>query len=271
MIRYAMPEDKPQLRALWDICFPGDDKFADYFFAQLYQDAQALLFVLDDGTISSMLHLLPYTIVREGVIHKATYIYGVGTHPACRRQGQSRLLIDQAFFEVHLRGNAFAFLIPQEPWLFDFYQQFGFQTVFHHHTFTVGDSALHFAKPATVSDIPDLSQRYEQHHRGQTYVARTGEQWQQILQEATVMTLPDGYLIRSGDRILEAYGTECGCQMTDVPYGMVRVIKAGIWGQTLSITDPMCPWNNNEGTLSHTPQSLATYLFSNPYMNLMHD
>ena len=43
MIRFAQVSDQDAVIALWKRCFPGDDDFRDWFFAQVYDPAVTLL------------------------------------------------------------------------------------------------------------------------------------------------------------------------------------------------------------------------------------
>ena len=43
MIRFAGPADTDRIRALWEVCFPDEGGFNDWFFAHYFDPARTLL------------------------------------------------------------------------------------------------------------------------------------------------------------------------------------------------------------------------------------
>lgn len=106
-------------RALYDICFPGEDgAFADALFAQYAPEH--LHTVKQNGEVVAMLFSIPYPVLLENGVQNAHYLYAVATHPAHRGQGHARTLLDAQA----ARGPVF--LRPMSPRLFDFYEKVGF-------------------------------------------------------------------------------------------------------------------------------------------------
>ena len=130
MIRFVEQRDFPAVVDLWNCCFPGDETFTAWFFAHSYRP-EVTLVDEEDGVLCSMLQMLPYQLHDMRGVRPVTYIYGACTAPACRRQHRMDRLLARSFELDRQAGRAASVLIPQEEWLFDFYDQFGYQTAFY--------------------------------------------------------------------------------------------------------------------------------------------
>jgi len=296
-IRYAQNTDLPLVKQLWDVCFPGESTFADCFFGSLYDPSRALLSVTEDGRPASMLHMMPYTLCWLGRETPVSYVYGVGTHPDFRMRGLAAGLIDQALFEMHLRGVLFSALIPQEKWLFDFYRPFGYAPVC-----TLAPRSYDFSgapRPADENDIPLLDALYEAAMAGRAHILRRPEHWLSQLRECA---LGGGRILLDGAQGYAVYPSrddapsECfGPGARDLgkadAFGCLRVVDAAraaamsrqagtaVPGGTLD--DPYAPWNIGAlgGPSMSGPEDainiaeLAEFLFAGdaPYMQLMHN
>ncbi|MDR1157532.1 MAG: GNAT family N-acetyltransferase [Oscillospiraceae bacterium] len=291
-IRYARGGDAASVRALWALCFPGEAAFAEYFFARLYRPERALLAVGPDGP-AAMLHIMPFEMAWLGQTVPVGYVYGVGTHPAFRRRGLAAGLLDQALFEMHLRGCTFAALIPQEAWLFDFYRPFGFAAVFRRPT--VGYAAPGGVHTARAADIEALNRRYEIHLARRPHLLRTQAHWENILEECALaggrvlMDDADGYAVYAdgSDVPVECFGAGAAETGPACPFGCLRVVQAGralaMAAQAgrrvpdAELRDACAPWNNGRltavGGCQMDPSDLAVWLFDGtaPYMQLMHN
>ena len=98
---------------LWNICFP--------YCKPCLHDPLA---IMDGGKVVSMLNRIPVAVC--GYI--AQYIYGVATHPDYRGRGFAGKLIRGA---LQTPGYDLTALVPENPSLIEFYEQFGFGTVSH--------------------------------------------------------------------------------------------------------------------------------------------
>lgn len=130
MIRFARQCDFDAVVSLWKQCFPGDDAFREWFFRSVYDSSLTLLDV-ENGTICAMLQMLPYQLRDTRGIRPVTYIYGACTAPEYRRQHRMDRLLQYSFELDRQEGRAASILIPQEEWLFGFYDQFGYQAAFY--------------------------------------------------------------------------------------------------------------------------------------------
>ncbi len=163
MIRFAQVSDQDAVIALWKRCFPGDDDFRDWFFAQVYDPAVTLLDE-EQGELCAMVQMLPYQLRDARGVRPVTYIYGACTAPEYRRQHRMDRLLQHSFELDRQKGSVASILIPQEEWLFGFYDQFGYQTAFyldtavmHREDVPVSDGI----RRMTAADIPAMRELYE--------------------------------------------------------------------------------------------------------------
>ena len=130
MIRFAQPDDRAAIRRLWEVCFPDESGFNEYFFKYFFDISRVLLSV-EGETICAMVQMLPCRLQADEELREVTYIYGACTDPAHRRQGHMARLLWRSFELDADAGRAASVLIPAEPWLFDFYAPFGYQPFFY--------------------------------------------------------------------------------------------------------------------------------------------
>ncbi|MCD8310393.1 MAG: GNAT family N-acetyltransferase [Prevotellaceae bacterium] len=121
---------REQVKALWKRCFTDGDAFTDLYFHLRYSD-DINLCLQEDGHVVCALQLLPYALTFHGTMLKADYVSGACTHPDRRRHGLMRELLKQSFQHSYEKGVDLSFLIPAEPWLFDYYARSGYAPVFH--------------------------------------------------------------------------------------------------------------------------------------------
>ena len=116
-------DNEKACKELWQTVFGDNEAFIDAFLLRHYAP-QRMLSVERDGHMVSMLHILPF----ECEAGRASYIYGVATHPDFRCQGFASQLMQQAVELCDRQGDDALFLIPTPgmPQLRDFYARFGF-------------------------------------------------------------------------------------------------------------------------------------------------
>ncbi|MDR2683648.1 MAG: GNAT family N-acetyltransferase, partial [Dysgonamonadaceae bacterium] len=114
MIQYSQDRYKPDLQALWKICFPNDsDSFIAFYFDEIYQNNETLLYLEANRPVAA-LQIIPYSIKTGENVRKAGYLSGIMTHPASRKRGYMDKLLRASFDEMDKKGYDYAFLIPQE-------------------------------------------------------------------------------------------------------------------------------------------------------------
>lgn len=157
MIRFAKKEDIEKIKALWDICFPEEPDFNEYFFENVFSFKNTLI-LEEKGEVLSMAQMMPCEIKNVG---KATYIYGACTSPEHRNRGLMRKLLEKSFAIDKRRKNIASVLIPAGKELFDFYAKLGYETAFYigEGVYTPnGDEGTY--KEAEYKDIPKLMNLY---------------------------------------------------------------------------------------------------------------
>jgi len=115
-----------EMKEMWRECFGDTERYTEYYFSNKMRDN--LVFAdFCDGHLVSMLHLNPYTICRNGGTEQLHYIVGVCTRKEFRHRGYMRRLLSEAFEEMKRRGEAFTYLMPADPKI---YEPFDFRYVY---------------------------------------------------------------------------------------------------------------------------------------------
>ena len=129
-ISYAKSFHKQTLMDIWKTAFPADsDDFVKFYFEKKYCKENTLLLFKNDE-IASCLQMLPYKMTYYKEHINTAYISGACTVPAHQNQGLMKNLLVHAFGEMRKRDNLLTTLIPQEPWLIDFYKKMGYAPCF---------------------------------------------------------------------------------------------------------------------------------------------
>ncbi|MBS5150112.1 MAG: GNAT family N-acetyltransferase [Butyricicoccus pullicaecorum] len=221
MIRFAEAADMPEIRALWEVCFPDDTGFNDYYFGHVFALDTTVVYVLD-GRIAAMVQMLPYTLLANGKTVPATYIYGACTHPDFRRRHLMSELLQWSFSWDIQHDIAASILIPQEKWLFDFYRPFGYLPAFTLDTIDFAECKpmiQNELRAMTSKDLPACEALYRSRLADcPLAVLRTPEQWQAQL---TMFEVLGGSAF-----VLENEGRLLG-------YAFVWKEENGIWAQEL--------------------------------------
>ena len=129
-IIYSNEAFKPRLKEMWKLCFGDSDSFIDFYFDKIYRNDNTLILLSGDGLPVASLQILLYQIKIKKSIYDARYISGAMTHPAHRKKGYMKQLLNVAFKEMKKQDFTFSFLIPQEDYLFDFYAKHGYEKAF---------------------------------------------------------------------------------------------------------------------------------------------
>lgn len=129
MVGIANQQNIVQIKSLWKEVFQDSDEFLDSYFSKILKLNDSFVVEVDNKVVTA-LQVLPFTFLDNSKEVPAAYIFAVMTNPANRMQGHMRSLFDFTFDELNKRGYAFAFLIPQEEYLFGVYQKLGFVPAF---------------------------------------------------------------------------------------------------------------------------------------------
>ncbi len=158
MIRFAYKDEVNEIRELWDMAFPEEPDFNNYFFENIFDYKNTLVFIKKD-TIVSMAQMMPYYMNGIGEV---TYIYGAATDPMYRKQGLMSELLKKSFEIDAEKGRAASILIPANKPLFDFYKGLGYETCFYvSREIYKAKGRCGKIKEACCNDIPKLMEIYK--------------------------------------------------------------------------------------------------------------
>jgi predicted acetyltransferase len=146
---------KAETRALWKEVFCDSEEFMDLYFGMKYRP-ELNVYHEEDGHVVSALQCLPYTMTYGHDEVEVAYVSGVSTREDLRNRGLMSNLLDEAHRRIYSTGAIFSLLIPAEPWLFGYYERFGYNTLFCESQAKVDVSRLQPDKLCTVS-LADLS------------------------------------------------------------------------------------------------------------------
>lgn len=127
MIRIAQNCDTNQIKEIWENSFKDEDNFINYYFDNLYNTDNTLVYTTDDNKVVSTLQRLPYQIHDFGQV---SYIFGACTDINYRSMGLMQKLLHYTH-QLDIAENKMAsILIPQEKSLFRYYSRFGYKPLF---------------------------------------------------------------------------------------------------------------------------------------------
>lgn len=145
-IQTPLLNDKAEVASLWQTVFEDSDAFINLFFSRVYKPENTLV-AKRGNRIVSALQMIPYDLKIAGNIFPSAYVCGVCTHPSARGKGIMKTLMTAAMEQMHRRAYTLSTLIPAEPWLFDFYQPFGY-------TIPVNYLAETYVPPPSTASFP---------------------------------------------------------------------------------------------------------------------
>ncbi len=132
MITFAKEDQKQNIIHIWQTSFPEDSqRFIDMYFSEKYRKEDTLVYTMENEVVSC-LQMLPYGVTFYDNLCKMSYISGAATLPGYKNRGIMGQLLSQSFLEMRNRGDIFTTLIPQEPWLIQFYQKYGYTICFEY-------------------------------------------------------------------------------------------------------------------------------------------
>ena len=113
-IRYLSQEEKENSRVLYEEVFVEDEKaFVDAYYKIKAADNE-ILAVMDEESITAMLHRNPYTFRFRDKSLRADYLVAVATRRSYRHQGLMRRLLTRALQDMEREKQPFAFLMPAD-------------------------------------------------------------------------------------------------------------------------------------------------------------
>ena len=128
MITHSIEAYKPELKKLWKLCFNDSDRFIQFYFDNIYQNQNSLVFLNENHDFPvAFLQIIPYQIKIGQNLYNAGYISGAMTHPEYRHKGYMHKLLTASFEEMRKKGYDYTFLIPQKKELIAMYAKYGFR------------------------------------------------------------------------------------------------------------------------------------------------
>lgn len=126
-IRKAKKSDLERVKDIWKLCFEDEDYYIDFYFNNReWQEGMSVLLL--DGSIVSMLTMIPVNIVREnGDAVKSAMLYAIATHPQFRKRGLADKLMGWCSNYLLSNQVPVTMLVPAEPALFRFYDGRGYR------------------------------------------------------------------------------------------------------------------------------------------------
>ena len=205
------PLDRRQLsREIWQEVFGDDDRFLDLYFGHVYQDDETDLLIDYGGAPKAIAHTgrVSYTFSLWGERIEAAYISGAATISRERGRGLMPSLLRSAHTKMYQTGKLFAFLIPAEPWLYDYYQRkFGYAKVCYRSVSQPNSPRLTPPPQLCRQASAEGYLHYIRQRRGWTmgHLEHTYPQWQRIIEDALLSG--GGYTQEGIVRMLQ--GGEC--------------------------------------------------------------
>lgn len=129
MIRLATEKDINGIISLWNEAFGDSEREIRFFLDNKFEPKNTLIYELC-GEAVSMLFLLEGNMIINGAEYPSYYLYAACTAKKCRGRGIMAELLDKAKLLAAEREKCFICLMPGEKSLFDFYERFGYKTVF---------------------------------------------------------------------------------------------------------------------------------------------
>ena len=124
---------KENIRELWGVCFPNEDKrYVEYYYRNIYNPEYSLL-MLEDSRLTAVLTRIPHEIMIKGRVLKASMISGIATHPAYRKRGYMTRLMAQCIDEVS-HSELITLIQTEKPQL---YEPFGFEMMYGKYITTI--------------------------------------------------------------------------------------------------------------------------------------
>lgn len=202
MIQYADIHTRAQVRQLWKTVFGDSDAYMDIYFREKYRDERTLVYLENDNVVTS-LQMLPYNFTFCDTEIPITYFSGLCTLPQARKKGYMAALIRRAFAEMAMRHIPLALLVPQETWLLNFYEKYGFAQ-----TFDAGKEELLSLKTLLYKHSQDMEETYREfdswYRQKDMTVQKTVADFRVMVEEARLFDFPPKKNLIGMARIINA-------------------------------------------------------------------
>lgn len=175
-IRPSRVEELEEQKSLWKVAFGDDEAYIDLFYRTCV-NPEDIIILAEDGTLRSMLALLPLEVeLPSGERLSSAYVYALTTDPNARKQGYGRALLQYADSCLRERKVDCITVVPAEAGLFKFFETVGFGDCFSNRKLELLESMIPPAPPHSTLEPVDASAYGELRERllSGTFHARYG-------------------------------------------------------------------------------------------------
>ncbi len=141
MIRLAEFSDIDSIIVLWNEAFPDSEENIRFFIDNRFVPQNTVVYE-DGGEVVSMLFLLDGNLIIEEKSYSSYYLYAACTAKRCRGRGIMAKLLGKAKEIAAERNKHFICLMPAEKSLFDFYERFGYKSIFSRKILSINRSEV---------------------------------------------------------------------------------------------------------------------------------
>ena len=129
-VDYAVRGDIPELKRLWQLCFPEDtpEEIAS-FFHEVFRPEDCLV-CREEAQPVSMAFLLPARLHTPEGLFPIHYLYAAATRPDRQGLGLFGKILQESFRVGRERGTEASCLLPAEEGLIPYYSRFGYRPFF---------------------------------------------------------------------------------------------------------------------------------------------
>lgn len=202
MIQFAKDSTKQQVWDMWKTVFGDSDDYMRIYFRHKYRNENTLIYFENDRAAAS-LQMLPYRFTFCGEEIQVYYLSGVSTLAEYRGKGYARKLLLKSFEVAKERNIPLILLVPQEDWLLNFYEKFGFAQVFDS-----GTEVLPSLKKIIDNNEGNLLEAYEEfdfiYRNEDMTVQKSHSDFEAIIEEAALFGYPSKMNLRGMARIIDA-------------------------------------------------------------------
>jgi len=202
MIQFADDSTKQEVWGMWKTCFGDPDDYMEIYFRHKYRNENTLLYV-DEGKAVASLQMLPYQFTFCGAEIPVIYLSGVCTLPEARKKGFMHQLLLQSFAVAAGRAIPLMLLVPQEPWLLQFYDKYGFAQ-----TFDGGTEPLPSLRVLTEAHPGDLHAAYRAFNtlcrQSDMTLQKSFDDFRAMIEEAALYDFPPKKNLTGMARVIDA-------------------------------------------------------------------
>lgn len=155
MIRLSVNNDREGIISLWQEAFGDSKDEINVFLKNKYFPDDTLIYEID-GEIASMLFLLDGDMCIEGKDYPSYYLYAACTAKKHRGKGLMAALLEFAKEISGARNKYFICLMPAEKSLFNFYERFGYKSLFKYKLLTVDREEIESDCDFSISDEENI-------------------------------------------------------------------------------------------------------------------